>query len=90
MTKRQKRTRIRSLQKELITRMQEQYPLVELASVDELPGGTVVFDVYVPYEDTIAVLETVIDRVVELTCDEGFPVSIIPVGRKPTAKQRAA
>lgn len=86
MTKRQRQSRIREVQKELLARMQERFPQVELLETEQWPTGMVVFDVYAPYDDCIDVLESVADRMVELGEKESLHIAIVPVRERPVTK----
>ena len=92
MTKRQRQARIREVERELLTRMKEQFPEVELLGTEQWSTGMVVLDVYAPYEDCIDVLDSVSDRVVELGETENLHIAIVPSKRKPAKKsaRRAA
>jgi hypothetical protein len=83
VTKRQKQTRIRQVEKELLALLKERFPLVELLGSQEWADGRVVFDVYAPYEDELEVMQTVVRRLVELSINEGLHVSVFPLKEKP-------
>jgi hypothetical protein len=83
VTKRQKKNRILEIQEELLTRMRKRFPRVELLSTEEWPTGTVVIRIYAPYSDKMALMESVVDRTVELLVNEGLNISILPLSEKP-------
>ena len=86
MTKRQMQSRIREVRKEFLTAMRERFPLVEIINTEIRPTGTVVLRIYAPYEDTVAVLETVSARVFELGADEKLDVMVLPFREKPSRR----
>jgi hypothetical protein len=92
VTKRQRQARIREIQKELLAQMRTRFPKVELLQTEHTPGGMVVMDVYAPYEDRFEVLDSVMDRVVELLRVEHLHFAIVPLKKKPANKscRRAA
>lgn len=88
MTKRQRKTRIREIAADLVARLKQRFPAVELLSVDEWPTGMVVLHVYAPHEDGGDLIESVLDRVTEILINDGLSVTILPERTRP--KERAA
>ena len=89
MTRRQRKSRIREITQELVQKMQEQFPLVELIEVEDRPTGTVAIHIYTPYEDTFAVLDATGTRVVDLSATEEIHVMIVPHHQKKAIHQTA-
>ena len=90
MTKRQKKTRVRKISTELVARMRERFPAVELVAIEDWPNVGAVLRIYAPYEDKVEVMESVVDRIVDAIVDEGITISILPVSQKPAVRPRAS
>lgn len=88
MTKRQREIRIREISADLVARLKQRFPAVELLSVDEWPTGMVVLHVYAPHEDGGDLIEAVLDRVTEILVNDGLSITILPERKKP--EERAA
>jgi hypothetical protein len=88
VTKRQRKTRIRELVADLMTRLKNRFPDAELVSVEEWPTGLVVLHVYTRHEDGGDLIEAVLDRVTEILVEDELSIAILPE-RKKSAKQAA-
>ena len=82
MTKSEKRIRVREVEVELLEKMRQTFPQIQLAETEELPSGTFILHLYAPYEDKMGILESVSSRLVELI-DEGLDVMVLPHSQNP-------
>ena len=91
MTKRQKRSQIQSVQRELVSKLQKRFRRTELLEVEERPDGIFALHLYAPYSNMFALLDTIGDRLEELA-DKGLYVLVLPHARRPatTSARRAA
>jgi len=88
VTKRERWSRIQAIRQELVARIHKKYPRVEHLQTEIRASGMIAIDLFVPYANSMAVLECVMARVVKLIEDEGLHIVLIPLSEKPI--QRAA
>lgn len=93
MTKRERRTKVKKLQPLLVSKIQQNFPLVELQRFEERPDGVFALLLYAPYEDTFGIVDQVLEDIHALA-DEGIYLRVLPLdrrlGNRSTSKRQAA
>lgn len=79
MTQSEQQAKFRMIQEELLSMIQEKFPLVELMELEERSGSSFALHLYAPYEDKIEIWDQVASRVADLV-DQGIYVRILPHG----------
>lgn len=83
MTKRQRRSRMKKLQWELLAKIQKKFPLVELMELEEQETGAFALHLYAPYEDKKGILDQVGEDMADLA-DEGIVLFVFPLSNRVT------
>lgn len=89
MTQRQSQVRTRQVCEEMLARLKERFPLVELIDTEERSSGTTVLRVYAPYEDKLPLIDVNADQIAELAGTEDIHVMILPVSHRVQSNAQA-
>lgn len=83
MTRRQRLSRMKKLQGELLAKIQKKFPLVEFMQLQELDNCGFALHLYAPYEDKMGIIHEVGEDMADLV-DEGIFLRVFPLSRRIT------
>lgn len=83
MTKRQRQSRLRQVQEELLGFLKGRFPRAEFIGTAEWPNGRFIIEVYTPHDDEFDIIRSVASRLVDLSLNEGLHISVFPTREKP-------